>query len=134
MTTKIINMVKKKNNLKTKKSQRPREFKMGLFVQNLFQDQMHLNMSKSKKKSQRKKNNKQLKNNNQKNKEKKTKTKQERKSQYSQRKFQQFIFQGVIPNLKKVGLLTETVRPKFEELDLLKWEDFQNSEDIEWIE
>ena len=37
--------------------------------------------------------------------------------------FQQFIFQGVIPNLKKVGLLTETIRPKFEELDLLKWED-----------
>jgi hypothetical protein len=48
--------------------------------------------------------------------------------------FQQFIFQGVIPNLKKVGLLTETVRPKFEELDLLKWEDFPNSEDMEWIE
>lgn len=49
------------------------------------------------------------------------------------RDFQVFLFQRVIPSLKKVGLLTESVRPKFEELGVLKWEDFDN-DDVDWRE
>ena len=49
------------------------------------------------------------------------------------RDFQTFIFQRVIPSLKKVGLLTETVRPKFEQLGVLHWEDFDD-EDVNWKE
>ena len=47
--------------------------------------------------------------------------------------FQEFVFQRVIPSLKKVGLLTETVRPKFEQLGVLHWEDFDD-EDVNWKE
>jgi hypothetical protein len=49
------------------------------------------------------------------------------------RDFQTFIFQRVIPSLKRVGLLTETVRPKFEQLGVLQWEDFDD-EDANWKE
>jgi hypothetical protein len=43
------------------------------------------------------------------------------------------MFQRVIPSLKRVGLLTESVRPKFEKLGVLKWEDFDD-EDVSWRE
>ncbi len=49
------------------------------------------------------------------------------------RDFQEFMFQRVIPSLKRVGLLTESVRPKFEKLGVLKWEDFDD-EDVSWRE
>ena len=48
--------------------------------------------------------------------------------------FQTFLFQRIIPNLKKVGLLTESVRPDFEKLGLLKWEDLPDDGDIDWKE
>lgn len=47
--------------------------------------------------------------------------------------FQEFLFQRVIPSLKRVGLLTEDIRPKFEELGVLQWEDYDD-EDIDWKE
>ena len=49
------------------------------------------------------------------------------------RDFQEFMFQRVIPSLKRVGLLTESIRPKFEKLGILKWEDFDD-EDVSWKE
>jgi hypothetical protein len=48
--------------------------------------------------------------------------------------FQEHLFQKVIPNLKKVGLLTESIRPDFEKLGVLKWEDLPNDGDIDWKE
>jgi len=51
----------------------------------------------------------------------------------ARRDFQTFIFQRVIPSLKRVGLLTETVRPKFERLGVIQWEDFDD-EDVNWKE
>lgn len=48
--------------------------------------------------------------------------------------FQTFLFQRIIPNLKKVGLLTESVRPDFEQLGLLQWEDLPDDGDIDWSE
>ena len=47
--------------------------------------------------------------------------------------FQEFLFQRVIPSLKTVGLLTDSVRPKFEELGVLQWEDFDD-DDVDWRE
>ena len=49
------------------------------------------------------------------------------------RDFQEFMFQRVIQSLKRVGLLTESIRPKFEKLGILKWEDFDD-EDVSWKE
>jgi hypothetical protein len=36
--------------------------------------------------------------------------------------FRNLLFQRVIPNLKRIGLLTDTIRPKFEELGILEFE------------
>jgi len=46
--------------------------------------------------------------------------------------FRDFLFERMIPNLKRVGLLTEAVRPKFEALGVLKWEDATHDGLIDW--
>lgn len=46
--------------------------------------------------------------------------------------FTRMLFMRVMPNLKKIGLLTDTVRPKFEELGILEYEDFVNDGMIDW--
>jgi hypothetical protein len=38
----------------------------------------------------------------------------------------------MIPNLKRIGLLTESVRPKFEALGVLKFEDAVHDGMIDW--
>lgn len=38
----------------------------------------------------------------------------------------------MIPNLKRVGLLTESIRPKFEELGVLRFEDLKHNGQIDW--
>ena len=48
------------------------------------------------------------------------------------RAFRDFLFERMIPNLKRVGLLTESVRPKFEALGVLKWEDAVHDGLIDW--
>ena len=49
--------------------------------------------------------------------------------------FQTFLFQRIIPNLKKVGMLTDAVRPKFEELGVLQFENSpDDKDDIDWAE
>jgi len=48
------------------------------------------------------------------------------------RAFRDFLFERMIPNLKRVGLLTDAVRPKFEALGVLKWEDAQHDGLIDW--
>ena len=42
--------------------------------------------------------------------------------------FRGMLFQRVVPNLKKLGLLTPRVRRAFTELDILKFEDFDREE------
>ena len=39
-----------------------------------------------------------------------------------QKEFQKMLFSKVVPNCKRLGLLTPWVREKFHELDILKWE------------
>jgi hypothetical protein len=46
--------------------------------------------------------------------------------------FRTFLFERMIPNLKRVGLLTDKIRPKFEELGVLQFENLQNDGMIDW--
>ncbi len=46
--------------------------------------------------------------------------------------FRNLLFQRVVPNLKRIGLLTESVRPLFEELGILDYENLATDGDIDW--
>ncbi|GAB5415096.1 MAG: hypothetical protein Cons2KO_26990 [Congregibacter sp.] len=46
--------------------------------------------------------------------------------------FRNLLFQRVIPNLKRIGLLTDKIRPKFEELGILDFESLATDGDIDW--
>lgn len=48
------------------------------------------------------------------------------------RAFRTFLFERMIPNLKRVGLLTEKIRPKFEELGVLQFENLKDDGMIDW--
>ena len=48
------------------------------------------------------------------------------------RAFRTFLFERMIPNLKRIGLLTEAVRPKFEALGVLQFEDLRHDGQIDW--
>ena len=46
--------------------------------------------------------------------------------------FQTFLFQRVIPNLKRVGMLTDNIRPKFEKMGVLQFEHSPDDKDLDW--
>jgi len=46
--------------------------------------------------------------------------------------FRNLLFQRVIPNLARIGLLTDKIRPKFEELGILEYENLATDGDIDW--
>ena len=46
--------------------------------------------------------------------------------------FRNLLFQRVVPNLRRIGLLTDSVRPKFEELGILGYESMTDDGDIDW--
>lgn len=46
--------------------------------------------------------------------------------------FRELLFERIMPNLKRVGLLTERVRPKYEDLGALKYEDLAGDVMINW--
>ncbi len=46
--------------------------------------------------------------------------------------FRNLLFQRVVPNLKRIGLLTDRIRPKFEELGILEFENMTTDGDIDW--
>jgi hypothetical protein len=48
--------------------------------------------------------------------------------------FRNLIFARVVPNLKRVGLLTDAIRPKFEALGLLKFESLPDDAHVNWDE
>ncbi len=48
--------------------------------------------------------------------------------------FRNLLFERIIPNLKRVGLLTEKIRPKFEELGILEYENLAGDGLIDWAE
>ena len=48
--------------------------------------------------------------------------------------FRNFLFTRVMPNLKRIGLLTDSVRPKFEALGLLEYENAPDDFECDWAE
>lgn len=46
--------------------------------------------------------------------------------------FRNLLFQRVIPNLSRIGLLTDKIRPKFEALGILEFENLATDGDIDW--
>lgn len=48
--------------------------------------------------------------------------------------FRNLLFTRIVPNLRRIGLLTDAVRPKFEELGILEYEDMPDDYDIDWAE
>jgi hypothetical protein len=46
--------------------------------------------------------------------------------------FRNLLFTRIIPNLKKVGLLTDSVRPLYEELGVLQYENLVDDGAIDW--
>ena len=48
--------------------------------------------------------------------------------------FRNFLFSRVIPNLSRIGLLTDEVRPKFEALGLLEYENAPDDFECNWAE
>ena len=48
------------------------------------------------------------------------------------RAFRTFLFERMIPNLKRIGLLTDKIRPKFEALGVLQFENLKHDGQIEW--
>ena len=48
--------------------------------------------------------------------------------------FQKLLFQRIVPNLSRIGLLTDSVRGKFDKLGLLEYEDTQSDIDIDWAD
>ena len=46
--------------------------------------------------------------------------------------FRKFLFERMIPNLKRVGLLTDRIRSRFEELGVLEFENLRHDGLIDW--
>jgi len=48
--------------------------------------------------------------------------------------FRNLLFTRVLPNLKRIGLLTDKVKPLYDELGLLKFQDSESDFEIDWVE
>ena len=48
--------------------------------------------------------------------------------------FLNMLYTRIIPNLKRIGLLTDKIRPKFEEMGVLDYENLATDGDIDWRE
>ncbi len=48
--------------------------------------------------------------------------------------FRNFLFTRIIPNLRRIGLLTDNVRPMFEQLGILEYENLVDDGEIDWAE
>ena len=54
-------------------------------------------------------------------------------STYSE-EFRNLLFKRVMPNLKRIGLLTDKIRPRFEELGVLEYENLADDGVLDWAE
>ncbi|HIE50028.1 MAG TPA: long-chain fatty aldehyde decarbonylase [Gammaproteobacteria bacterium] len=48
--------------------------------------------------------------------------------------FQRLLFSRVVPNLSRIGLLTEKIRPLYDKLGVLEFESYSTDADISWAE
>ena len=46
--------------------------------------------------------------------------------------FRSLLFTRIVPNLKRIGLLTDSIRPKFEEIGILQFENLVDDGVIDW--
>ena len=53
---------------------------------------------------------------------------------HAMEQFRKFLFTRIVPNLKRIGLLTDNVRPLFEELGVLEFENLVDDGAIDWAE
>jgi len=49
-------------------------------------------------------------------------------------RFRKLLFTRVVPNLNRIGLLTESIRPKFQELGILEYENLMDDGQIDWAQ
>ena len=47
--------------------------------------------------------------------------------------FRQLLFSKLLPNVKKIGLLTDRVRPLYEQLGVMEYEDQPDASQIDWV-
>lgn len=52
----------------------------------------------------------------------------------ARQQFRNLVFSRVVPNLKRIGLLTDKVRPLFDEIGLLDFENLPDDGTIDWAE
>ena len=50
------------------------------------------------------------------------------------RLFNNLLFAKIMPNLKRIGLLTEKTQEKYEEMDILQFQDLEDNGNIDWEE
>ena len=50
----------------------------------------------------------------------------------SRNRFRNLLFARVLPNLRRIGLITDSVREKYDSLGLLEFADHQDDADIDW--
>ena len=48
--------------------------------------------------------------------------------------FRNLLFTRILPNLKRIGLLTDKVKPLYDQLGLLKYENADSDFEIDWAE
>jgi hypothetical protein len=48
--------------------------------------------------------------------------------------FRNLLFTRIMPNLKKIGLLTDHVRPKYEALGILQFENLVDDGQVDWAD
>ncbi|MBL4866800.1 MAG: diiron oxygenase [Pseudomonadales bacterium] len=51
---------------------------------------------------------------------------------FGQDDFRNILFSRIMPNLKRIGLLTDKIRPKFDEMGLLVYENDEHDGEIQW--
>ena len=52
----------------------------------------------------------------------------------SARLFNNLLFSKIMPNLKRIGLLTEKTQEKYEQMDILQFQDLEDDKVIDWDE
>ena len=50
------------------------------------------------------------------------------------RLFNNLLFAKIMPNLKRIGLITEKTQEKYEEMDILQFQDLEDHGNIDWDE
>ena len=53
---------------------------------------------------------------------------------WKKEEFQKLLFQRVMPNLRRIGLLRDSVKKKFDDLGILEFASSKSDADIDWAD